>query len=170
MPCAKAQIARARSIDPAAPRSGEAAPRLDAGRQEVARQRPLGHEAVEMRMGEREGAVGAGDRGERVGRRARRGRELLSDVVEGRGDDRRLDLLLVAEVLVDRRRLDPESLGEAAHGQAVDTLLLDDRARRGGDDTRAASGHVARLRRVGPPDTVRAVVSDGRVTTFTRLG
>ena len=42
----------------------------------------------------------------------------------------RLERLLVGEVLVERRRADPETVGDAAHRERIESLLVQDRARR----------------------------------------
>ena len=60
-------------------------------------------------------------------------------------------LVLVAEVAVDRGRVGAELVADPAHGQAAEAVLVDDAL--GGADDHGAIEPDARVRRVPPPHT-----------------
>ena len=101
---------------------------LGARREPLTREAALEHQAVEVRVVEGERAVGRAEGGERVGCL-----EALGGLLEGLGDQRRLELALVAHVLVERGRADPEAIGHAAHREARGPFALEQLAGRRDD-------------------------------------
>ena len=171
MPWAKAQAARARSVILAGGPIDGAGPRAPRRRgEQVAPQLLVGHQAVEVGVGEGEAPVGRAERCERVVASLDGSLERLGLLLEGGRDDRRLERRLVGEVLVERRRADPEALGDAAHRERIQALVLEDLARRRDDlagawreAVRSAGSHRACAsrsrrsgrRRCGAPRRVR---------------
>jgi hypothetical protein len=105
---------------------------LDARCERLARQGPVVQEAVEVRVGRGEGAVGRQrgvDRGAPRRRRCERCREATQPLLR----QQHLDVGTAAQVLVQRRRPHPDPLGERAHGQRVQPLLVDEGHRGHGD-------------------------------------
>ena len=82
-----------------------------------------------MRALEREGAIGAAERRERVVRALDGALEALGAVLEAARHQRDLERGLVGDMLVEARRLDPEAGRHGAHGERVGAALLEQRER-----------------------------------------
>jgi hypothetical protein len=99
------------------------------------RQRPLRHQPVQVRLGARELPVGRRQCEQRIRRARRRPLEGVGELGEPLGDDGRFDRGLVGEVFVQGWRANAQPVGETAHRQALEALLLEDLAG-GSDDLR----------------------------------
>jgi hypothetical protein len=76
----------------------------------------------------------------------RRGRQL--DLAEDQVDHAVEQVLLVGDVVVQGHRLDPHRLGEPAHRERLDSVLVGERGR-GAQDPVAAQGDAGRWRGIG---------------------
>jgi len=119
---------------------------LDAGWKLVAGERSVGHQQVQVWMGECEAAVRGGECGQRLGAGVVQGGfQDHRQVLQARGDDGDLKGCLVRQVLVQRGRLDAEPLGHPAHRQRLGPVLVEqlpgDR-----DDLPGARGELSHAR------------------------
>jgi hypothetical protein len=118
--------------------------RFQPGGKQVPAQRLVVHEAVQVRVGDGEGAVGAGDRRDLPGaaglartvrtvRTVRGGRERSGELGEARRYHQGLQGGFVRDVLVQRGRLDAEEAGDAPHGKRLGSFGVQQRAGGPGD-------------------------------------
>src|SRR6266540_3228863 len=107
-------------------------PGLEALGQALPRQRPAGHQPVQVRMCERPAPIGPTELGERLLPRSPiaqpldRPMKLGPYLLEGLGHEQRLELLLRLDVFVEGGRSDPHGLGQEPHGEPLWSFAFED--------------------------------------------
>jgi hypothetical protein len=97
---------------------------FDAGRELVAREGVVGHECVQVGVGERPVPVGAGDGGDGLVAVVDGGAEGGGLFGEADSDECDFEFVLVGDVFVERWGANLESVGDGAHRDAVGTMRL----------------------------------------------
>ena len=99
---------------------------FDAGRESCSIEGAVGHQPVQVGVFQSPGAVGAPDGGQRIARALGGCGERLGLLDETGSDDRRFQVGFVGDVLVERRSLNAEPVGDRSHRDCIRSAGLEE--------------------------------------------